>query len=151
MNKLVKRKEENEKNRSLIVKSITYTLFLLFAALAIIMISSLLVSRPFGFTVREFGRTTQIDNTFILGVVLSSINVLLVLYLIYIYVKDYLQLKTDFTLGLLAFLFSFLLYSLSTLPLHGFGIDEGMESFASFLPLMFSALGLLIFVKISRE
>jgi cytochrome bd-type quinol oxidase subunit 2 len=84
--------------------------------------------------------------------VLSTLNIALVVYLLYVYVKDYMRLKSNFTLGLVAFLFSFLLYAISSLPLlYMLSIRQGFASAFSFVPLLFSAVGLLIFVKLSNE
>ncbi|MFH1470453.1 MAG: hypothetical protein ABIF01_01785, partial [Candidatus Micrarchaeota archaeon] len=73
-------------------------------------------------------------------------------YLLYIHLKDYLAIRSGFTLGLVAFLFSFLLYALSSLPvIHVFFGRFGMASVFSFIPMLFSAIGLLVFAKLSNE
>ncbi len=144
-NKSKKRAEDIE------IESIVYTLLLFIIGLSIIIISSLLIPHHFNYVQNEYPATNIDNSLFLFTVALSVVNITLVLYLIYIYIKDYLILKTNFTLGLLAFLFSFLLYSLSTLPFHGLGIEEGFETFASVLPMLFSAIGLLIFLKIGSE
>ncbi|MFH0835301.1 MAG: hypothetical protein V1881_03080 [Candidatus Micrarchaeota archaeon] len=83
--------------------------------------------------------------------VLSALNAILAIYLIFIYVKDYLKLRSPFTLGIIAVLFSFLLYALTSMPLvHILFGRYGAGSF-SFVPLLFSAIGLLIFAKLSNE
>ena len=94
----------------------------------------------------------ELGNYLLLRTVLSSINVILVVYLLFVYVKDYLRFKTGFALGIVAFLFSFLLYALSSFPLfYSFFGPRGFVEMFSFIPLLFSALGLLIFVKLSNE
>jgi len=82
---------------------------------------------------------------------LSTLNIVLVLYLLYVYVKDYLRLRSNFTLGLVAFLFSFLLYAISSTPLFYMLSMRSFASTFSFVPMLFSALGLLIFAKLSNE
>lgn len=90
---------------------------------------------------------------FALRLVLSILNLALVVYLLYSYTKDYLRLRTSFSLGIVAFLFSFLLYALSSLPLMHtlFGGPRGYAGVFSFVPLLFSALGLALFAKLSNE
>ena len=93
-----------------------------------------------------------IENSFTLRFVLSLFNVIIVIYLLYIHIKDYLRLKSTFTLGLIAFLASFLMYAVATVPLmHELLGPYGRAAMISFVPMMFSAIGLLIFAKLSNE
>ena len=96
---------------------------------------------------------SNVGGYFALRFLLSSLNLVLVVWLLYVYVKDYLRFRTSFALGITAFLFSFLLYALSSLPfarlLPGSGGPLG-EIF-QFVPLLFSAIGLVIFAKLSNE
>lgn len=93
----------------------------------------------------------EIGEYLALRFVLSALNILLVAYLLYVYVKDYMRLRSNFTLGLVAFLFSFLLYAVSSLPLFYMLSMRSFASAFSFIPMLFSAIGLLIFVKLSNE
>jgi hypothetical protein len=93
-----------------------------------------------------------LEGNFALRFGLSALNVLLAIYLLFVYVKDYLSLRSTFTLGLVAFLFSFLLYALTSFPLVRMVMGEfGFASSLSFVPMLFSAMGLLIFAKLSNE
>ncbi|MEM3399721.1 MAG: hypothetical protein QXP42_02730, partial [Candidatus Micrarchaeia archaeon] len=88
----------------------------------------------------------------LLRLLLATLNVILVICLLYIYVRDYIRLRSNFTLGLIAFLFSFLLYAISTIPLIHIILGPYVgPSIFSFIPLLFSAIGLIIFAKVSNE
>ena len=87
-----------------------------------------------------------------LQLLFSSFNVLLLLYLFYIYSKDYFELKSAFTGGLLLFLVAMLLFSLTSNPLVHlwYGYRMGPDDF-NLVPLVFSTLALLVLAKISAE
>lgn len=150
------RKNNVQKSEGSAFQAAMYTTALFFAAIAIFFISSVIIP---SFTVlREgpgFGRfieREELENYFTLRLVLSMLNVALIIYLLFIYVKDYLRLRASFTLGIVAFLFSFLLYALSSMPM--FHLVLGRFDFGglfSFIPLLFSALGLIIFAKLGSE
>jgi hypothetical protein len=146
-------------------KAILFTLGLLVAALAILYLSSVIlpriklitdmcnaeiVSTPRG----EFMIVnSDLGSYFLLRMLLSLLNLVLVLWLLYVYVKDYLLFRTNFALGLVAFLFSFLLYALSSIPLVRLlaAPARPFGEIFSFVPLLFSAIGLVIFAKLSNE
>ncbi|MDE1798406.1 MAG: hypothetical protein KGH63_03300 [Candidatus Micrarchaeota archaeon] len=145
-------------------KAVFYTATLIAAALAILVISSFILPRlqmvedlregifsPFASPQAMAEIQAELGSFFFLRLLLSAANIALLVYLLYIYVKDWLQLRTSFALGLVAFLFSFLLYALATFPpLRLLQLFRGPDIF-SFVPLLFSAVGLLIFVKLSNE
>ena len=160
-NKNVKNEKKNANGSGL--RALLYTAGLVVAALAIMVASSLLIP-SFGPGMRggmgggEFGAPppeeigTAIENSFAMRSVLSLFNVVIVIYLLYIHIKDYLRLKSSFTLGLIAFLASFLMYAIATVPLlHPLLGAYGRAAMISFVPMMFSAIGLLIFAKLSNE
>jgi hypothetical protein len=141
-----------------------YTATLIAAALAILVLSSFILPRlqmvedlreglfsPWAGPQAVAEMQAQLGSFFFLRLLLSAANIALLVYLLYVYVKDWLQLRTGFALGLVAFLFSFLLYALSTFPpVRLLSPFRGPDIF-SFVPLLFSAIGLLIFVKLSNE
>jgi len=146
-------------------KALTLTMLLIVAALAVILASSFLlpssdIARVSG-PPREFrgsferlpeGSRNAIENFFSLRLALSLLNLALLAYLLYIYTKDYLKIKSNFTLGIIAFLFSFMLYALSEVPLlHLLLGPLGGPNIFSFVPMAFSAIGLLIFAKLGSE
>ena len=143
-----------------------YTIGLILAALAIILASSFFLPQV-GFIqsmrngeavlpprppMDNFADSGGMGSYFDIRFILSAINLLLIVYLLYTYTADYLRYRTSFALGIVAFLFSFLLYGLSSFPLihvlFGFRAIGGVFSF---IPLLFSAICLVIFVKLSNE
>ncbi|MFA6328547.1 MAG: hypothetical protein WCY41_03810 [Candidatus Micrarchaeia archaeon] len=166
---MAKRKIKNAKNEKKNAsggrgRAILYTAGLLVAALAIMIASSLLIpsfgpGMPNGIGGDRFGSPPKpeevgnaIENMATLRFALAFFNVAIVIYLLYIHVRDYLRLKSSFTLGLIAFLFSFLMYAIANVPwLHMLLGPFGRAAMLSSVPMMFSALGLIIFAKLSNE
>ena len=153
--------EKKSANRSAGL-AMLYTAGLLVAALAIIAASSFLVPNfapatrigmmggGYGVPPEEVGRA--LDSFTDMRTVLAVFNIIIIIYLLYIHIKDYLRIKSSFTLGLVAFLASFLMYAISTLPeMHLLLGSYGRAAMISFVPMMFSAIGLLIFAKLSNE
>ena len=158
--KINSKKDKNGQNFEM--KALTFTAVLLLAAFAIILLSSFFIpqmnidDRPSGMfappRMMNPDARDELSGYFTARLLLSGANLLLAAYLLFTYVKDYLRYRTNFELGLIAFLFSFLLYALASFPLvhnlFGFG---GIGGVFSFIPLLFSAVGLVIFVKLSNE
>jgi len=72
--------------------------------------------------------------------------------LIYTYVKDYLELRSGFTLALLLAIVAFLMLGISSNPLvHMFFGAYGRPGFFSFLPYLFAAIALGILAWISNR
>lgn len=78
-----------------------------------------------------------------LRLVLSSVSLILSIYLIFIYLRDYLQLRAPFTLGLIAAVWALMMFALTSCPiLHRFfSVGIGMGPFSIF-PLFFATLAL---------
>jgi len=159
------RKKTESKKSGVEGLAVLWTLALIAAAIALLAASSLLIpgvgdmmrgdrfdhAPPPGREISE-NAVAAIEDNLALRYGFSALNVILVIYLLYVYVKDYLSIKSSFTLGLVAFLFSFLLYALSSFPLMRMVLGPlGMASMLSFVPMLFSAVGLLIFAKLSNE
>jgi hypothetical protein len=164
----MKEKRTQEKNKGAKTYSLAaiYTIALIIAAFAVIIVSSLLLPSVQVVGIREsegrpsFGgggvmnnpRFADLNSYATLRLILSIINALLVIYLLFVYVRNYLVLKSNFTLGIIAFLFSFLLYALSSIPIvHELFGPFGIATVFSFVPMLFSAIGLIIFAKFSNE
>lgn len=144
----------------LLMKSLTVTLTLLLGAMAIMFISAQMIPQVLTGHERNFGGiapprgiplSEDLESFFALRLLLSVSNVCLILYLLYIHVRDYVELRSDFTLGLVAFLFSFLLYALSSFPIAPLIFGRFGAGVMSFVPMLFSAIGLIIFLKLSTE
>jgi hypothetical protein len=141
-------------------KPALYTIALIAAALGLIVVSSLLlpgIGRAFrGPESLEHapppGDVSMFENNFALSLFFSLLNVGLAIYILFIYVKDYLAVRSSFTLGMVVFVFSFLLYAISSLPLvHMVLGPYGAASRLSVVPMVFSAICLAIFAKLSSE
>ncbi len=156
-------KNEGTKTESL---ALVYTLILIILAFAVIIISSFLLPNVQIVGMRESeGRMmlggmgvagnpgfADLNSYFTVRLVLSMFNLLLASYLLFVYIRNYLIIRSNFTLGIVAFLFSFLLYALSSIPLvHGFFGPFGIAGVFSFVPMLFSAIGLIIFAKLGNE
>ncbi|MBU1196957.1 hypothetical protein KJ765_00440 [Candidatus Micrarchaeota archaeon] len=91
-------------------------------------------------------------NVITFQAILSTVNILLVVYLFYIYAKDYFELRAAFTGGLLLFLMAFLLFALTSNPLVHlwFGVHGGM-GVTSVIPMVFSSIALFVLAKISTQ
>jgi len=154
------RKTEKAKNGAFI--AVLWTIALLAAAFALLYLSSYLSAYLF-----PRGMMFEVlDDFFTARLLLSLVNIVLISYLLFIHIKDYLALRAGFTLGILAFLFCFLLYAISSFPpVHAameprefgefgrpmmLGGVGGLGIF-SFVPMIFTAVALLVFVKISSE
>jgi hypothetical protein len=141
--------------------AVLYTVALIAGAIGLIVVSSILLPglgramRPPGpeqAGLPPSGDLAPFENNLYLTLSLSLLNVALAIYILYVYVKDYLSLRSSFTLGMVAFLFSFLLYALSSSPMmHMVFGPYGIASKLSFVPMLFSAICLIIFTKLSNE
>ena len=93
-----------------------------------------------------------LQNIFLLHIGLSTAMILLSLYLLFTYLKDYLQLKSKFTLGLLIVVFSFMLFAISTNPaLHIFLGVYGSKGLFNMVPYVFATVALAVLVWISSK
>lgn len=92
------------------------------------------------------------QSFFTITTILSSAMFLVSVYLLYIYLKDYLELRSGFTLGILIAVVSFLLFSITSNPiLHMvFGIF-GKEGIFSIIPMVFATLSLAILAWVSSR
>jgi len=91
-------------------------------------------------------------NSFPLYIFLSSSLTVVSIYLMYIYLKDYLELRSRFTLGILFAIISFFLFAITSNPLlHAvLGIRENMGIF-SFIPMIFAIISLAVLAWISSK
>jgi hypothetical protein len=83
---------------------------------------------------------------------LTAINVVLILALLYTYVKSYLKLRSGFTIGIILFiscLLMFVVVSNHTM-LRMFGFDKGFI-FMDIAPMIFSAISLAVLIYISNK
>ena len=83
---------------------------------------------------------------------ISLVMFVLSIYLIYIYLKDYLELKSKFTLGILLAVISFMFFALTSNPMFHmvFGLF-GREGIFTLIPLLFATISLGILAWISSR
>ena len=89
---------------------------------------------------------------FSISMILSSLMLLVSIYLVFIYLKDYLELKSKFTLGVLLALVSFMLFAISWNPLlmSLFGI-YGKSGVYGMIPMIFATVSLVILAWVSSR
>ena len=83
---------------------------------------------------------------------LSSVMFLISAYLVFIYLKDYLELRSRFTLGILLAVVSFMLFAISSNPLlHVFLGIFGKMGLFSIIPMVFATISLVILAWVSSK
>jgi len=92
------------------------------------------------------------DLFFIMGAVTSSLMLLLSIYLVYTYLKDYLELKSHFTLGVLSAVIAFMLFAITANPLlHFFLGVYGRFGVMQIIPYVFATISLAILAWVSSK
>jgi hypothetical protein len=92
------------------------------------------------------------QEVFLIHAALSFAMLLLSLYLFFIYLKDYLLLKSSFTLGLMLAIFSFMLFAVTANPLlHMFFGVYGRGGIFPLIPYLFATTSLAILVYVSSK
>ncbi|MFH0737062.1 MAG: hypothetical protein V1827_00725 [Candidatus Micrarchaeota archaeon] len=92
------------------------------------------------------------QQAFLVHAALSFLMLLLSFYLFYIYLKDYLTLKSSFTLGLLIAIFSFMLFAVAANPfLHVLFGAYGRGGLFQLIPYIFSTISLAVLVYVSSR
>lgn len=140
----------NTKENDFTLKAAAWTLLAFLSALGMLLIADALM--PF----RQLGPRTEAADImpymFMAQAFLSLAMVLLSLYLMFTYAKDYLQLRSGFTLGLLLAIFSLMLFAVTANPLlHVFlGVYGGRGAF-NLIPYFFATLSLAIMVWVSSK
>jgi len=105
---------------------------------------------------REFGPRAEADDimpyVFTAQAVLSLVMLQLSLLLLFIYLRDYMHLKSRFTLGLILAIFSFLLFSIAANPLLHMllGVFGGRGLFP-LIPYLFATVSLAILGWLSSK
>ena len=144
-----KEKRENPKN-NFGNKAAIGTLLIIIFAIGIFVMADILF--PFrGWESREEMHQLM-QWGFNISILISSVMLLVSIYLVFIYLKDYLELRSSFTLGVLLALISFMLFAISWNPLlmSLFGI-WGKPGVYSMIPMTFATISLLILAWISSR
>ncbi|MDD5172520.1 MAG: hypothetical protein PHF60_05820 [Candidatus ainarchaeum sp.] len=141
---------EKTKINNLTLKALAGTVLALLFAVAIFIIADAIM--PF----REMGPgpegTDVMPYIFMAHTFLLTAMLLLSLYLLFTYLKDYLQLKSRFTLGIIFAIFSFMLFALTANPLLmvflGVYGDRGPFQL---IPYLFATIALAILGWVSSK
>jgi len=92
------------------------------------------------------------DLFFMIGAVASTLMLLLSVYLVYTYLKDYMELKSAFTLGVLSAVVAFMLFALTANPmLHSFFGVYGRFGVMQIIPYVFATVSLAILAWVSSK
>jgi len=141
-------KEKRKNNEA--GKAAIGTLIIVFLSVLVFFIADMALSFRDIDSRREF-RELQM-NQFLISTILSSAMFILSIYLIYIYLKDYLELGSRFTLGILFAVISFMMFSIASNPIlqHIFGI-HGNPGIFMLIPPLFATISLAILAWISSR
>ncbi|MGV8176214.1 MAG: hypothetical protein ACP5NX_00215 [Candidatus Bilamarchaeaceae archaeon] len=121
--------------------------------LAIVLISVMLmlsVDRIFSFR----GHESMLDMgaMFMIGNLLSFAMFVLSIYLTFTYLKDYLELKSSFTLGIILAVVSFMMFALTSMPaFHMLLGVYGRPGPFNFVPYLFATISLGILAWLSSK
>lgn len=139
-------KKESRKTRDFAFKAAIGTIAMMLVSLLMVYFSSMLIPR---------GMMMQNDEWFNARVFASFANLLLIAYLFFIYLKDYLELRSRFTLGILAFLLVFSFYAFVSNPIVlfnlGIRLGPGGGGPFAFASMIFTGLALLVLAWISDQ
>ncbi len=85
--------------------------------------------------------------------IISSVNTVLLVYLIYNYVSLYNEVKSKFSLGLIGIALALFAYSISDNPLFLllFGLKGAGMGFFTVIPSVFTLIAVLVLIYLSRE
>jgi hypothetical protein len=127
------------------------------AILALLLAVGVFLAVDAAFPVRQWGPPNPpgqdlMQNVFLLQMGLSTAMILLSLYLLFTYLKDYLQLKSGFTLGIIFAVFSLMLFAISANPaLHIFLGVYGGRGLFTLVPYLFATISLAVLVWVSSK
>ena len=94
----------------------------------------------------------SMDPFFMVSTAISSVMLLLSIYLVYTYLKDYMELKSHFTLGVLSAVIAFMLFALTSNPLlHFFLGVYGRFGIFQMVPYVFATISLAILAWVSSK
>ncbi len=141
----MRKKEDNVK-----WKAMGGTILAVFLSIAIFVVVDLVV--PF----RQLGSRRELmelaNNIFLVHTTISFLMIALSVYLLFTYLKDYLELKSKFTIGIMLAIFSFMLFAIAANPiLHMFLGVYGGKGLFQLIPYVFATIALAILVWVSSR
>jgi len=145
-----KQKEAKKGKNNYSFKAAGFTLLAVLLCIGIFFVADMLT--PFrGLESREEFRAVQ-ESQFLLMNSISTLMFFISIYLVFIYMKDYLQLRSRFTLGILLAVISFMLFSISSNPLlHMMLGIFGKQGVFELIPMVFATISLGILAWVSSK
>ena len=141
-------KKERKNNYSF--KAVGFTLLVVVLCIGIFFVADLLT--PFrGLESREEFRALH-ESQFLLMNSVSTVMFLISIYLVFIYMKDYIELRSSFTLGILLAVVSFMLFAISSNPLLHMMLGVfGKQGIFELIPMVFATMSLGILAWVSSK
>jgi len=144
------KEKEVKKGNNIAAKAAAGTLIIVVLSIAILFMADKAISFRDINTKQEFRELVENYMMFVNIITLSML--LLSIYLIFIYLKDYLELKSKFTLGILLAVVSFMLFAITSNPtLHQFFGIYGKTGVFMLIPYIFATISLAILAWISSK
>jgi len=139
-----KKNKSQIKNNGFALKALLGTFGIFAVGLLVFFIVDLIM--PFG---RHPGMMQIRANVFLLKIILSIAILGFSLYLIFDYLRSYLQVKNEMLLGVLLSIIAFMMFAISTNPIMQFMFRQDGNGVFSVIPLVFAAaaLGTLAWVS----
>lgn len=147
---MAKEKEAKKEKNNYSFKAAGFTLLAVVLCIGIFFVADALA--PFkGLESRRELEAVKQSSLYIMSSI-SSIMFLISAYLVFIYLKDYLELRSRFTLGILLAVISFMLFAISSNPLLHvmFGIF-GKQGLFAIIPMAFATISLGILAWVSSK
>lgn len=146
---------EKRKENNLTLKALCGAVLALIIALGILLAANAAMPfrqfEPGGVPPRE-APPDVFRGVFLASAVLSTLMLVLSFYLFFIYLKDYLQLKSGFTIGLMIAIFSFMLFAVTANPfLHVFLGVYGRNGLFQSVLYLFATISLAVLVYVSSK
>lgn len=140
------------KNKNNGKKNVDYALFSAIGTVAIVSVSVIVLLMANMASFFHRGEPPDMSLLFTMGSLLSLAMFLLSIYLIFIYLKDYLELRSKFTFGILLMMVALMLFALTSMPLiHNlFGVF-GKPGMFSVIPYLFATISLAILAWLSSK
>ncbi|MBU0527418.1 hypothetical protein KKE92_02970 [Candidatus Micrarchaeota archaeon] len=140
------RKKEN----NITLKAIIGTMLAVFLSISIFIVVDFVV--PFRQLGPRDGPMELANDIFLAHTAISFLMIALSVYLLFTYLKDYLELKSRFTIGVLLAVFSFMLFAIAANPpLHMFLGVYGGRGLFQLVPYVFATIALAILVWVSSR
>lgn len=142
--------KQTKKGNNVAEKAAAGTLIIVVLSIVILFMADKVVSFKDVNTRYEFKEL--VDNYMMFGNIITLSMLLLSVYLIFIYLKDYLELKSSFTLGVLLAVISFMLFAVTSNPMfHQFLGIYGKTGVFMLVPYIFATISLAILAWISSK